>query len=176
MHRHFHRLHGAFANMLAICLALCLPFSGADAQSQTAVVGGPGGTPFKFPCPPGSFLVGLYGVTGQVVDGISGICASWNALHAAAGRPTTGPPMPNGQYFGGQGSHPGRFICPPGSALSGWLIQSSFGNSPRVVGNIAKQTCRSLAPPNDVVASQNHFFGGDQNHSSFGTPFSGSAQ
>jgi hypothetical protein len=161
MHRHFHRLHGAFANMLAICLALCLPFSGAQAESQTEVVGGNGGTAFSHTCPAGQFLVGIYGWTGQIVDGIGLTCASWNALHTATSGPTTGSPQ-RGPYFGGRGGNYGNFQCPAGSAISGWLIEGSYGDSPYVVGNIDKQECRSLAPPHGVLAAKNVFFGGDQ--------------
>jgi len=132
--------------VLAIFLALCLPFNGANAQSKTITIGGAGGTPFNAECPPGQFLVGLFGFMGQIVDGIGLICAPWLALHSADRPATTGQPQ-DGKYFGGRGANSARLLCPAGSALSSWLIADSHGDSPRVVGSIEDEECRSLAPP-----------------------------
>src|SRR5215831_9264821 len=86
----------------AICLALCLPFSSANAQGigGSDIIGGGGGTPFDHSCPPGEFLVGLSSDSGQIVDGIGMVCARWFPLFSAGESATTGPSHPD-KYFGG---------------------------------------------------------------------------
>jgi len=113
-----HSLNGIYSAVLTISLALCLPFSSANAQGigGSDIIGGGGGTPFDVQCPPGKFLVGLFGFTGQIVDGIGMLCAPWLPLHSADQSATTGPPQ-DGKYFGGRGGNAARMMCPPGSAL-----------------------------------------------------------
>ena len=147
----------------ALCMVICLSLSGAHAdETQTFTAGGGGGTPFEVRCPMGEFLVGLEGRTGQIVDGISPICASWNAIHSSTTQPQTGTPHVL-QHFGGPGGNKvARFVCPEGSALGGWWISDSRGEQPTVVGYIADQQCRSIARPTQVVPSNRVSFGSPQ--------------
>ena len=41
--------------------------------------GGPGGTPFRWTCPAGAYLIGITGRAGAWTDRIAGKCATWSA-------------------------------------------------------------------------------------------------
>jgi hypothetical protein len=164
-------LNGMYSAALAIGLTLCLPLTSANAEDLTENAGGDGGTPFQVACPQGQFIVGLFGFTGQIVDGIGMMCAPWLNEHTSGNDATTGNAT-QGEYFGGKGANHVQMLCPPGSALGGWVIDPSTGLSPKVVGSIEAEECHSLADSNNVVSVENAFFGTRQKPSgAFGAPF-----
>lgn len=62
--------------------------------------GGPGGTPFRFECPKGSYIVGFQAKTGEWIDRLQPICAPWIPNSNSFGPFTVGPSF--GQSRGGQ--------------------------------------------------------------------------
>jgi hypothetical protein len=149
--------HGIVASVLLIAIAVLPSVAFSEPPTVTQAVGGNGGTPFRFQCPSGEFLIGIRAKAGQWIDRIGGVCAAWDPV-----RRVTLPPHDMRDEFGGAGGEWTRFGCPPNTALSGWLIEDSRGEDPHVVGNIAQEECRSLVPPFGTVAAQNHFIGHTQ--------------
>lgn len=82
-------------------------FCGLLGTSAAArVVGGEGGGPFHFVCPPNTVLTGLNGQAGNWVDSLQPICAKWNVREKTLGEPIYGP------IFGGKGGLPKGVNCP----------------------------------------------------------------
>ena len=77
--------------------------------------------------------------------------------------------------FGGPGGLWTRFGCPAGSALAGWTIEQSYGDSPTVVGSLRAPQCRSLAKPARAVTTEDHLIGHRQGRSAFPARFSAAA-
>ena len=95
-------------------------------------------------CAPGEYLIGVAGRTGDWIDALRPVCASWNPATSTAGNPR------NGRTHGGPGGGEGVAICPRGSAVSGWEIRHVTRGDEVFLQYVAPQ-CRSILPPHDII-------------------------
>ena len=95
-------------------------------------------------CGAGEYLIGVSGRSGDWIDAIRPVCASWNAATRTAGVPRNGP------IHGGRGGGEGVAICPRGSAVSGWEIRHVTRGDTVFLQYVAPH-CRTILPPHDIV-------------------------
>ena len=95
-------------------------------------------------CAADEYLVGVSGRSGDWIDAIRPVCASWNPVTRTAGVPRNGPSQ------GGRGGGEGVAICPRGSAVSGWEIRHVTRGDSVFLQYVAPQ-CRTILPPREIV-------------------------
>ena len=95
-------------------------------------------------CVAGEYLIGVSGRTGDWIDSIRPVCASWDPATRMAGVPRNGP------SHGGRGGGEGVAICPRGSAVSGWEIRHVTRGDSVFLQYVAPQ-CRTILPPRGIV-------------------------
>jgi len=106
--------------------------------------GGPGGTPFRFDCPNGSYLVGFQGKAGEWIDRLEPMCAPWMHNANTFGPVTVGPPIGD--------SRGGRTVvgnCNDSSvknrAIRVWLVEFLRSDN-KFVARIGSE-CITVGPP-----------------------------
>lgn len=95
-------------------------------------------------CAEGEYLIGVSGRSGEWIDSIRPVCASWNPATRTAGAPRNGP------THGGRGGGEGVAVCPRGSAIGGWEIRHVTRGDTVFLQYVAPQ-CRTILPPRDIV-------------------------
>lgn len=108
--------------------------------------------PKTLECGSGEYVVGLTGRIGAWIDAIGPVCARWNERTfrpsaARAKRPS-----------GGSGGEPNQRMCPAGSAIGGWKVESILQVDSAFTDAVLVQ-CQTLAPPNDITAKELRFGG-----------------
>ncbi len=119
MHRAFFQL---FATVAALACLFVQPSFAQDYRSRT--VGGPGGDPFEWRCPRGSYLVGLQARSGEWVDAIGALCARWDHERSAFLRS----PFESAGAFmlrGGPGGARGETRCDDVSAITHLIVEEA---------------------------------------------------
>lgn len=103
---------GARAASLALAIGISLsPLDahaqdrGAETRTQAPLVGGTGGAPFSYACPPGAFLTGIRARQGDWIDQVSAVCSRWDASAGAMVEVAASP------AFGGNGGSPATMRC-----------------------------------------------------------------
>jgi len=91
-HSHDHILRLSLP-MLFLVLGLALVRPDLALATDFGPDGGPGGNPFRFECPKGSYLVGFQGKAGEWIDRLQAMCAPWMHNANIFGPPTIGPPI-----------------------------------------------------------------------------------
>jgi len=95
-------------------------------------------------CAADEYLIGVSGRSGDWIDAIRPVCASWNPATRTAGVPRNGP------SHGGRGGGEGVAVCPRGSAVSGWEIRHVTRGDSVFLQYVAPQ-CRTILPPREIV-------------------------
>jgi hypothetical protein len=95
-------------------------------------------------CAADEYLIGVSGRSGDWIDAIRPVCATWNPATRTAGVPRNGP------SHGGRGGGEGVAICPRGSAVSGWEIRHVTRGESVFLQYVAPQ-CRTILSPRQIV-------------------------
>ncbi|HET9962427.1 MAG TPA: hypothetical protein VFQ34_08845 [Nitrospiraceae bacterium] len=94
------RRHRLVLSALVLLSGLVLAAANVAFATDLGPDGGPGGNPFRFECPKGSYIVGFQAKTGEWIDRLQPICAPWMPKSNGFGPITLGPSF--GQSRGGQ--------------------------------------------------------------------------
>jgi hypothetical protein len=130
--------------LFALSLVLAMSWSTMTAATDTPVRGGPGGTPFRFTCDKGAYLVGMRARMGDWVDQLRPVCAPWLPERRRFGATSVG--IAIGDSKGGNRDIPGT--CFPGFAISrldGTLVVGNHAES-KFVGGLSVH-CQTAEPP-----------------------------
>jgi hypothetical protein len=100
MHGSPQQRHGLVLSALVLLSGLLLAAPNFAFATDLGPDGGPGGNPFRFECPKGSYIVGFQAKTGEWIDRLQPICAPWLPNNNSFGPITVGPSF--GQSRGGQ--------------------------------------------------------------------------
>lgn len=125
------------ALLLELSFALLLPLLAAPSMAALTAM-----TPET--CATGEYLIGVSGRSGDWIDAIRPVCASWNPATRTAGAPRNGP------SHGGRGGGEGVAVCPRGSAVSGWEVRHVTRGETVFLQYVAPQ-CRTILPPREIV-------------------------
>ncbi len=113
---------------LLIYVPATLLFFVLSAQAQTDAIlppiGGSGGGQFVGRCPQGQLLTGFDLMTGDVVDKIRPLCVN------AYGPADSGPLVPGGVSFGGDGGGPRQLLCPKDAPIVTGMYVGAEGVEP----------------------------------------------
>ena len=131
--RHFHRMEAAMIKLAVLWFAFFATPAMATLTAMTPEV-----------CAAGEYLIGVSGRSGDWIDAIRPVCASWNPATRTAGAPRNGP------THGGRGGGEGVAVCPRGSAVSGWEIRHVTRGDTVFLQYVAPQ-CRTILPPREIV-------------------------
>ena len=85
--------------VLVVVSGLILASPNVSFATDLGPDGGPGGNPFRFECPKGSYIVGFQAKTGEWIDRLQPMCAPWMPNSNSFGPITVGPSF--GQSRGG---------------------------------------------------------------------------
>ena len=131
--------------------------------------GGPGGTPFRFECPKGSYIVGFQAKTGEWIDRLQAICAPWIPNSNSFGPITVGPSfgqstakLVQGQYIDPKVTrlNYGRWelrvrMIGQGAVAGPWSAPASFN----LVGPQQKQSIQGSSAKSPFLKSPSERFG-----------------
>ena len=95
-------------------------------------------------CAADEYLIGVSGRSGDWIDAIRPVCATWDPATRTAGVPRNGPSQ------GGRGGGEGVAVCPRGSAVSGWEVRHVTRGDLVFLQYVAPQ-CRTILPPHEIV-------------------------
>lgn len=124
--------------VVTLVLALGLALPAAQTAASLTVM-----TPEL--CRPGEYMIGVHGRSGDWIDAIGPVCASWDPAVRTAGLPRNGP------LHGGRGGGDGVAICPRGSAVSGIEIRHVRRTEDEVILQYVAPQCRTILPPRSIV-------------------------
>jgi hypothetical protein len=106
---------------------------------ETEIWGGPGGARFDLPCAPGEYLIGLAVSSGQWIDRVAPLCASWNYAEARFNDPSPIPASAGGSGGAGMVNR----LCQPGRAVRNLLLRATYAGDdptePEYIGAIEMQ-------------------------------------
>src|SRR5262245_55457200 len=141
--------------VLALGLALVSPVAEAQPRdfALSDFVGGTGGSPWEAKCPPGAFLIGLFGRTGSWIDRLGLICATWDARCRRMGDPQR---LKGG---GGNGGAPATATCPANTAVAGMRAGFTRGDEMHTYLRYVRLRCRGLHPPHTELQAIPVIFG-----------------
>jgi hypothetical protein len=120
-------------------------------QAWSAVNGGPGGQPFRVICPPGTFVKGLTGKAGNIIENMQLLCAGFDK---AGNNFVTKPPFPQGSIIGaGQGGNDVKQECGPPIFVKEIRYNTRVFNDFTLIESIRLE-CRDLE-----LGTSTHLFG-----------------
>lgn len=129
---------------LILAAGLLLLTAGDVQAADTGTIGGSGGSPQRYTCPPGALLAGVRGRLGAALDHIEPLCVAANARGQWLGTPTAVLPG-MGSSSGGQ---PFNQLCPRDSFISWFMGRVFVDLRPQKYGRFVgglKLSCRHPA-------------------------------